>query len=144
MQSLSFRKRVLGKVLRNWIFVLSACASLLASSVSACTCSHHQLHPEHTSCHEHSESKSFVGNHDCGADCIEETCICPAKEPIVATKADKRTPDLKNFPPPNAAPLTLETKNQIVLTDTASEYRAHQYISKSGHRLLPSRAPPRL
>jgi hypothetical protein len=124
--------------------------SLLASSVSACTCSHHQERAkvEASSCHSHSHNESTLEiQNNATSQSVQSPCECilvkPA--PAIIAKSDKRKSALQ----PDA--VLSETRvpsfeREIVIAAVLPGVEIDQsaYPSKRPSGLVPSRAPPRL
>src|SRR5258708_37479100 len=124
--------------------------SLLASSVSACTCSHHQgqAKVEASSCHSHSHNEStFEIQNNATSQSVQFPCECILAKPALAiiAKSDMRKSALQ----PDA--ILSETQvpsfeREIVIAAVSSkaEFDKSAYPSKRPSGLVPSRAPPRL
>lgn len=126
--------------LSQLVFVLLVGASLLASSVSACTCSHHDL-----------DGTAAVGHHDHHASEVErgslaylsasDDCICAIDTPRGIAKSE----NLKIQQPfalagwvgvPHAA-------DRIILLGAQSNgFEKPSYLTDPFHNLAPKRGPP--
>ena len=142
---MSFKK----KIQRIFIAALAVMA-LCASSISACTCSHHQeqVKAEEPSCHSHSHHKDASAEQGAAfSKSLESACECILAKPApaVISRSDKESKP----PRPDAAPSELHNpsfeRNAIISTVSAKIERAETaFPSKILTSLLPSRAPPRL
>lgn len=134
------------KLIKQSAFVLLASVSLLASSVSACACSHHSLRTEKkTSCHSHAEpSRAHRASEKSGSTCINETCVCVQREPVTASvKSGDKVSDVKNQH--LAAELFhLSFQRETTRTNTLPVGHSPPQLSSIVLGNLPARAPPRL
>jgi len=138
------------KRLQNILIALVAMVSLFASSVSACTCSHHpeQAETETDSCHAHSHHDEMSADQDqASLVSVESQCECVLAKPVpaVATKSSKKSESPQQdaahselFAPSFQRAMLLPAVSAKI---TRSDSR---FLSKHLERLIPARAPPRL
>jgi cytoskeletal protein RodZ len=143
------------QALKQFVLILCCVLSLLASSVSACICSHHQqqTETEAPSCHSHT-AENVAAEQTNDADSPAKTiiasasdadaCCCVQPAPKVAAQSETVKPE----------------KQAAALTTTAAAPRADVfivriipvenrlpkplYLTDSFYNLSPGRAPPRL
>lgn len=138
-----------GKVFKQGVFVLLACVSLLASSISACACSHHQVHSnlKESSCHAHSEMAEMPqADEHTDSSSADQVCICVSKEPAAAAIKSGNQPAGEKASALLAAVVVPLLADTLVLGSetVAAAFVRSVYPSRIALGLLPSRAPPRL
>jgi hypothetical protein len=126
-----------------------AVLSLFASSVSACTCSHHveQAKAESPSCHSHThrESSTPTNASPTSVDSLCE-CLLAKPAPAIIAKSEKKKLQLqkeiaetKVEPMEVGKPIPISVNPvSLVLNDPSI------YLTRHFACLLPARAPPRL
>ena len=137
------------KRLQNILMSLLAMASMFASSVSACTCSHHQEQAEaETSCHAQSHYQdASVEQTSASSKSLESSCECVLVKlaPAVIARSDKKDslpqPDAK---PPELQNSSFDTGTIVTLVSTTIERSELYFPSNRLTGLIPARAPPRL
>ena len=117
--------------------------ALLASSVSACTCSHHQVEaevaPAASPCHHHVEMAA-----DEAGNCLssDDDCVCSFDSEQIVVKSESIK--LKK----HAALAVVETPvvEQVSCIQQAAKigFIKPSYLSDSFYNLSPSRGPPSL
>jgi hypothetical protein len=124
--------------------------SLLASSVAACTCSHHQaeIKPEIPACHQHPEMAEMADRHGSAventSDCLaaDDDCFCAENSRKIiakfeAVKLKKHVTTVSIEVPVFAAALQVHKTVGIAFAKPS-------YLSDSFYNLAPKRGPPSL
>jgi hypothetical protein len=138
------------RAIKQFILILCCVLSLFASSVSACTCSHHHEKPkiEAETCHGHSEDTKVKPNQDTNSsETIQTTiyegeCFCIQPAPKLIAKSEKvkiekqQTAVLPNL----SVQLTFAVQKNPVKSDFSKPF----YLTDSFYNLKPGRAPPGL
>ncbi len=129
--------------------MLLACVSLLASSISACACSHHAIQSvqKKKSCHSHAEEPATQeADKNSGSTHLNGSCVCFTREPLVASvKSERKATDLKSpllVVEPESP--SFERRSVAVRQPLIDRQFDQTYNSTARLGLLPARAPPRL
>ena len=135
-------------------FVLISCCvlSLLASSVSACICPHHQEKTltEAPSCHSHA-TENAAAEQTNDADSPEtiktsaseaDACCCVQPAPKVVAKSETVKLEKQAAALPAAAPPAVVFAVQVVSVE--NNLPKPLYLTDSFYNLSPGRAPPRI
>ena len=135
------------KIATGTLFILS----LLVSSVSACSCPHHEdaAAPEATLRHLHSHSHEAESRHDSSkgspraiSTVSPEDCCCMQLAPKAVTKPEVTKSEGKAL---NSSLLRLaDPLFALVSVVGRIGFRASSFVAHSNHNLTPGRAPPRL
>lgn len=145
-----FRERyhhsVVNKMIRQMFLVILACASLVASSVAACACSHHvQKITVKNDCHGHNQ-KTEAAQAKGDVNDFDKICICfvGQQSPYIASRASGK--DFKSNVEPAKPGHIIETEIIAVSFSIESlpDFISDVSYSSTLSSLLPSRAPPRL
>jgi len=141
---MSFANRI-----RHILIAAFAALSLFASSVSACSCSHHleQAKTETPSCHFHShEASPTVQNASPASADAPCECVLVKPSPAIIAKSEKKKLRLEK----NAGETWVEPA-KFKLPDLANDVAVVEppndpsnYLTRHFTGLLPARAPPRL
>ena len=146
---IKYRKVIIvDKRLQQFAIGILIVLSLLASSASACTCSHHGSDSEVLPRHHHSEMSEAAESHDSHIEntttCIvsDADCVCE----VTASKFVVKSDSIKlNKQVPT---LSIEASIPVAVvrqTDMArAEFPKPFYLSDSFCNLAPKRGPPRL
>jgi len=126
-----------------------AVLSLFASSVSACTCTHHveQAKAESPSCHSHTHRESSTPT-NASPTSVDSLCECLLAKPapaIIAKSEKKKLPLQRDAGETSAEPVKFNLPgfaNDVSVVET-TKYLSN-YLTRHFTGLLPSRAPPRL
>lgn len=122
--------------------------SMLATSVAACTCSHHPTENAETesSCHSHAKSSSehhhsTADTADRGQNVSSSCCSCDQASPRVVFKQDQKQSQVK----PAVTPSTSTDPRFVAISaETAIDnFRTRSFSHSILRSSTPSRAPPR-
>jgi hypothetical protein len=136
--------------LQNLLIALLAMASLFASSVSACTCSHHpeQAETETDSCHAHSHHEDASADQtQASLQSVESQCECVLAKPAPAAIAKSSKRNVSVQPDASHSELFVPSFQRAMLLPAvfAKITRSNSnFLSKHLESLIPARAPPRL
>ena len=132
---------------KQTLFILFACASLVVSTFGACLCSHHETEAEKTklSCHSTSHETEAVQTTDPGNPKLESLCICVRESsPAIFNKSDRKKSEGQKEVAAAVELPQFEPLYSAIISKTAS-YPVRKSFQSSFHRIsAPSRAPPRL
>jgi hypothetical protein len=133
-------------------FGLAVCLliSLFASSISACTCSHHpeNFETEVSSGHEHSETAQTERRHEAESNenaqslVPQDECCCIEPSPKISAKSETLKIEKQSL-----AVLPVSIAQTALAAQTVSfksEFAAPFYLTDSFYNLTPGRAPPTL
>jgi hypothetical protein len=138
------------KKIQRILIAALAMMGLFASSVSACTCSHHQepVKTETPSCHSHSHSETAAVGPNAASKGIDSPCKCVLAKPApaIVSKSDKKRSQLqKEVADADIQTISFERESLVANASTAAIlFSSEAYLSKRISGLLPARAPPRL
>ncbi|HEX8251158.1 MAG TPA: hypothetical protein VF599_23490 [Pyrinomonadaceae bacterium] len=139
--------------LKQFSLILGLMLSLVASSLGACVCSHHQekAKTEAPSCHSQAaedaaDDAEQTNETDSPAETVTggDACCCVQPAPKVVTKSETVKPEKQTAALPTAAtaPATIVFAAQVI---PAQNYLPKPlYLTDSFYNLSPGRAPPRL
>ncbi|MEP6847940.1 MAG: hypothetical protein ABI999_03725 [Acidobacteriota bacterium] len=128
-------------------FAAVAVLSLLAASVSACTCSRHteRVDAELPSCHSHTPgpmaSAKNASTRSYNAEC---ECLTAKPLPAIVAKSDKKNANLDSESVLTADRVGVSEFVSVPIASAAIDSPQDVYLSAEPYRLLPARAPPRL
>ena len=142
---------IVNKQLQQFAIGILTVLSLLVSSASACTCSHHHAESDtgKSSLHSHSEMSEFGDSHhsrvENTASCLasDSDCVCEAATAKLVAKSDWIKFDK------HIATVSLEKADIAVavfqpLTTVRIDFAKPFYLSNSFYDLAPKRGPPNL
>lgn len=137
--------RVMKRQVKQTLFILLACASLVLSTFGACICPHHEPKPEKTELSCHSSHKTESVQTDPVDQKLDSQCICVREvSPAIFNKSDRKKSDGQKETAAPVVLLPLNLDHFDVISSPAS-YPERVSSQSSFHRIsAPSRAPPRL
>lgn len=130
---------------KQTLFILLACVSLVVSTFGACLCPHHKTESEEPrlSCHSTSHETEIL-QADTGTLKLDLLCICSSEaSPAILNKSERKKfdgqTDVAAMAPPQFDPI------YTVVISTPAVFSDRDSFQISLHRIsAPSRAPPRL
>ncbi|MEP7076794.1 MAG: hypothetical protein ABI878_13390 [Acidobacteriota bacterium] len=138
---------VRGQKLAMLTLSVVAVLSLLAGSVSACTCSHHEekAKTERPSCHSHTHEQAVSPEND-STRSFDAECECLTAKPLpaIVAKSDKKNADLHSESVLTGDGAGVPEFVSVRIASAAISSPQDVYLSAEPYRLLPARAPPRL
>lgn len=125
----------------HFAFAMLTAVSLMAASVSACACEHHEtFRKDHVpSCHEHQAADQPAAETANAADTAACSCVEPA--PKASSKADSLK--FKKHFHAAAGPLSISSHVEMQPAAVPAESAVPAFVSAGSQAAKPTRGPPR-
>lgn len=137
-----------GERSRRIFIAVLAVLSLLASSVSACTCSHHEGRAQaEPSCHLHSRGEERASTTNAAPQSFDPACECVPSKPVpavISKSAKKASQPHEQIAASPIWHISLEPVAAVASDGSIVRLDPPSFLSEYFSGLLPARAPPRL